>query len=256
MRQIADMAAQDIGIILIKCGAIEPDFAAQRLPKPDHGAGKGGFARARSANDAKRLAGGKRKADAAQGGHLLARGRHGEAGHLKQGAGARQGGAGQCSRLARQERRKPLARLCRAGDQGPLRNGLFDGRKGATHQDRACNHRAARHFALQHEIGADAQNGGLQDGAEGFGGRAEMPRQIARRQAGLQSRATGDLPTGKRRACHPQSQHGFGFGLDAVGHVIGLHRQQIGAVQRGLGGILVQKGDHDQETAPSQRKPA
>ena len=46
LRQITDIAAQDIGVILIQRCAIQAHFAARRFPNANQRAGKGGFTRA------------------------------------------------------------------------------------------------------------------------------------------------------------------------------------------------------------------
>jgi len=40
LRQVSDVAAEQIGRPLVECGAVEPDVSAHRLPDPDEYAGE------------------------------------------------------------------------------------------------------------------------------------------------------------------------------------------------------------------------
>ena len=60
------MLAQNVRIILIQCGAIEPNFSACGLPNTRQCARQRRFPGTRCADDADRLTGFNRKADSAQ----------------------------------------------------------------------------------------------------------------------------------------------------------------------------------------------
>ena len=67
-----------------------------------------------------------------------------------------------------------------AQHQRPAADRLLDRRQRPAEQDRAGDHRAGAHLALEHHVGAEAEHRRLQEEAEGLGHRRELADPVAR----------------------------------------------------------------------------
>ena len=247
LRQITDIAAQDVRIILVQCRAIDADLAARRLPRANDRSRKCRLSRARRADDPQCLTGFQLEVDHPQHGLALTRRHDGQVLRLDHGARTRQRGHFRIGRNLGQQFDQPHAALLRAGDQGPLADGLFHRGQRAAHQDRTGDHRARGQFVLQHQIGAHPQHRRLQEQPERARGGGEAARQIRRMDALRQRHSPCHLPAVKGGLGHAKRLHCLCLLLDSVRHHLGLQGRGICAGQRDFGGLLVCPGQHNQD---------
>ena len=169
LRKIADVAAEIVGFPLLDGGAVEADIAAQGRPDADDGAGERRLAGGAGPDQAEALAGAKlerRRLDD----RLLAAGRT----HIDVVEGdpllrPRKRHALLLRGHHRQDMLEAMIALARRREPFPVRHRDLDGRQRARHHDRGRDHRAARHLALDHQVGGEAENAGLQHHAEHLG---------------------------------------------------------------------------------------
>ena len=212
------------------------------------------LARAREADHAERLARLHIEADVADRRPARARRQHGELPRTaSRAAGAgravRAGSSGGVGRAARARRPQPCAR---ALHQRPLAERLLDRRQRAAEHDRACHHRARRHLALQHQIGAERQHRRLQEQPERSwtaavkrAGQCRWPQSLPER---LRPRCRFQRPP-SRRAC--PGPHHLGPGPDLPAKTCAL--PCVAALAPAACGCavidLVGSGDADQDRA-------
>ena len=234
LRQIADPAAQGRRLPLIAGGPVKPDLAAIRAGGPGQKPGEGGFAGTGGTDHPHRIAGGQIKADAVQETRAV------------------DGGGNSCGRLARPQRqqfdqpldadlaagfgqshhaallrliaKKPLqtaVRFQRLADRAPLADHLIHRTQSPAGQDRGGDDHAARHLALDHQIGAQGQDGRLHQHPEGAAGGADHLARVARALTGGQPGIMQRPPAGADRGLHPHRGDHVGAALAALGKIAG-----------------------------------
>ena len=166
--EIADIAAEDVGIVLVEGRAVEADGTGGRMPDSGQHAGEGGLARGRGADDTERLSGPEPEAHHAQRGALLLGREDGDFLHVDDGARAGQGRRDDVGRGGRQQLLEVAPAAAGPLHQRPAADRLFHRRQRAAEQDRAGDHRAGRHLAFQCQIGAETKDSRLEEIAEGL----------------------------------------------------------------------------------------
>ena len=256
LRQVADIGAQHVRVILIQRRAIQPDPARGGRPDAAKRARQRRFARPRRPDHAQRLTGFQPKRQAAQAGHGLTRRHDDKLMRLQHRARARQGRAGGIGRRLAQQQRQPRPAVLRALRQCPLADRLFDRRQRPAHQDRRGDHRACRQLTAQHQPGPQRQHRRLQEQPHRARKRGKPAADIGQPHPGIQRPPTRLLPARKARLLHTQGADMFCLLAqmvgDSVGHNARLRRLRACPPRR----PLVHKGRRHQNPAARQRQQA
>ena len=222
-------------------------MAGHHGPGAGEDAGEGGLAGGAGAEDAEHVAGIETEGEALEHGRVAAR-RAGDGILDPQGAADRRQwhlgyGRGRAGEGFRQ--RRPVFT---GGDDGaPLADDLLQRRDRAAHQDGGGDHRAGGRFALDHQPGADAEDGGLQEEAEGLG---------AGREAGEDAPGAGEsgiaavehtLPAAADSFAHAQGLQDFGIARHLGGAQGAGALELFALLRQARGGALVEGGGGDED---------
>ena len=173
------------------------------------------------------------------------------------GARAGQGGRVGLLRRACSSSVLRLAQPCRARSTiGQPAIACSTGDERAAEQDRAGDHRAGAHLALEHHVGAEAEHRRLQEVAEGLGRGGELADAVARGDLGVERAGAQLLPAGEHRAAHAERLDHLALLADGLGEGVALQRGDVGLDLRLAGQPLVEHGGEDQQQHARHREMA
>ncbi len=214
---------------------------------PVENSGERGLAGSRGADDTEGLTGHHLQGEHAQARLLLFRREDRDLVDVEHRARARQCGVLAVFRCAGEKFLETFPAEPGALDHRPAADRLFDRREGTAEKDRSGDHRAGGQLALQHEIGTEAEHGGLQEETEGLGGGGELAHPVARGDLGGDGAAAHLLPTLHRGAAHAERLDHFALLAHHLGISVALKGGSVGFCLRLAGENLVQErhGDED-----------
>ena len=253
LRQIADVTAKHIGRPLIEGGAIEPYFAAERLPDADQRAHQRRFARAAGADHTEPVAGLEREGHILHH-HSLFAGR-GDADGLERKAARRvlqqrlRGSRGQ--RFEQPVEAMPA--LPRGHEALPVRDREIDRRQRPRAQDRAGDDNAGGRFLMDHQIGADGEDRRLQGHAQDLGDGAETAGDVAGVLIAGEIFLVGLAPAPVEAPGHPHCDQHFGVAPAGGGQIVAPRCQTQSFPRRPARHELGHDGEGDQNDRADQR---
>ena len=260
--QIAHHPAQPLGAPLRQQRTAQPHLACIRRPGPDQHARQGGFSGSTVADHPQPVAGVQPKAHLRQqAGPVGARPARREFRDLRHdqlalGQGQIDAGLRIARRRIGKEGRQTAMGMQRPPDQPPLAGDLIDRRQRTPGQHGGGNDAARRNLALQDKIGAQRQDGRLQQHAKGARhGRQPFGRILADLPGG-QRRILQAPPVPVDRRLHPHGHQRLGIAAAAIGKAARRRLKRPGTRQRLAQDGPVRQRQRQPGQRPAHRQPA
>ena len=134
--------------------------------------------------------------------------------------------------MARQQRLEPSVAGARRDQTLPGADRLLDRGERATEQDRARDHAAAGQLAIQHQVGAESEDGDLDEQAQELGAADHDGATVACLRVPLEGAIIIGMPAPQERRQHTHGVHHLGVAQRRLTALLGGHPALVGLAQR------------------------